>query len=129
MHSTRFLDESDLPLTAESGDDIYERAVFIDYNGDYSGDIYLRSSQSGQEQNAITDFKTMHFVALDPDSASERVFTNEDNTESVSMPVKDIRSFVAEAYRSEAIRAVESMTPDDVLSNNWMRSLTANLPI
>lgn len=129
MHSARFFDESDLPLTAESGEDIYERAVYIDYNGDYSGDFYLRSAQTCLDQSATTDFKMMHSVALNPDAADYRVFTNEDNTESVSMSVKDIRSFVADAYRVQAIRAVESMKADELLSNPWILSLTDELPL
>lgn len=133
MRSTQFFDPQDLPisetLNQETQAGIYERAVHVHYNGDYSGEIKLMSSASGKYIEVDTDFATLNRIALDSASGPMQNFQNKDN-ETISVSLADIEEFVAEAYRAEVIRQIENMPGYLLLEIEWIRSAgNNNLPV
>lgn len=133
MRSTQFFDPQDLPisetLNQETQAGIYARAVHVNYNGDYSGEIKMSSSVNGKYVEVDTDFATLNRIALDPNSGPMQNFQNKAN-ETISVSLVDIEEFVAEAYRAEAINQIENMPGYLLLEIEWIRAAgDGNLPV
>lgn len=130
MRATRFYTQGDLPVVWPPSEEVQKRAIEVRYYSDFSGPITLSTNYLTEEYYEVkTDFATFDKIAHTPAAPEFHDFTN-DEGRSFTVHISQIRELVSEAYRNEAIRAMEEISVDGLLGLPWVRTLVEkNLPV